>query len=476
MVGDEQDGAADEVDLLVGVQEVEVHPRPPRLQADIAAHDGPPQLPRLAFVDVEDPVPVRRGARAARPALDPEEVVEESGHEPGMQPGGADADVEGKNRQAVRGTHSAHQVDAGVAAEDGMHPPRELCLVRGDPLGIEHLLQLHGEGGPQRLQDPGGARLFPGLDVGAVRLALEPDEVHRAAGADRRGEIGAVDGFVEDEHAAAPGPAEELVGREVQRIERGPLVMTHVHSNVRRRGGEIEERQRPVLVEDASHLVDGGGDPRDIRGRGERPDLPPPRPPGVRRLRAEVIQVQEAAGGEIDLHDLGKALPPRHLVGVMLVRADKNDRRTAAPRRGPGRNRRPGRWKVDAEDLLELVHGRGGPRADRHDLVLGSRVDQALDNGLRIAQALGGERPGSVVLGMRVAVQLEGTEELVLDDCHTPSRCGVIRVGEATPSEWRVQECVAPDYAPAHPVPQVRPPLPSVPHLHLPPLIRITVP
>src|SRR5208282_4248494 len=91
VLGHEKDRPADEIDLVLRVQEVEVHPRPPGLQADVSAHDGAPQLLRLALIDMEDPVAVWSGAGAARAALDPEQVVEEGGDEPGVQPGGADA-------------------------------------------------------------------------------------------------------------------------------------------------------------------------------------------------------------------------------------------------------------------------------------------------------------------------------------------------------------------------------------------------
>ncbi len=66
-----------------------------------------------------------------------------------------------------------------------------------------------------------------------------------------------------------------------------------------------------------------------------------------------------------------------------------------------------GRRHGDAEDLLELVHGRRCACAHRHELVPGPGVDQLLDERLGPAQPLRGDAARCIILGMRVAVQLQ---------------------------------------------------------------------
>ncbi len=99
----------------------------------------------------------------------------------------------------------------------------------------------------------------------------------------------------------------------------------HLDGHVGRGGGEVPEGQRAMAME--QHR-DGAGvrqDAGDVgRGR-EGPDAQ--RPVGVAdQLPLQVREVDAAVGVLVDGHDVRDRLPPRQLVGVVLVRADEHDR------------------------------------------------------------------------------------------------------------------------------------------------------
>ena len=125
-----------------------------------------------------------------------------------------------------------------------------------------------------RLHDGGRAALLAVLDVGQVDVLDGVDVRDRPAARHRRHAV-AEQLPARHEHARRPRPADELVGRDEHRVLRRERVAVGVHldRHVRRRGREVEEGQRPVLVEEARDPARVGHDPGHVRRRRERPDL-----------------------------------------------------------------------------------------------------------------------------------------------------------------------------------------------------------
>jgi hypothetical protein len=98
----------------------------------------------------------------------------------------------------------------------------------------------------------------------------------------------------------------------------------HLDLDVGRRGGEVEARQRAVLVEDPRDRVRVRHDPGHVGRRGERADLQR----AIRvplQLLAQLGLVDVALAVLADRDDVGDRLAPRQLVAVVLERADEHD-------------------------------------------------------------------------------------------------------------------------------------------------------
>ncbi len=100
--GDEPDGLGDVVHLGVVQREVEPDAGPARLHPVVTVEHALAEPGALVRADPEEPVSVRPRARAARPALDPEQVVQEDRHEAGVEDAAAPvADVERDDGEAM---------------------------------------------------------------------------------------------------------------------------------------------------------------------------------------------------------------------------------------------------------------------------------------------------------------------------------------------------------------------------------------
>ena len=216
---------------------------------------------------------VRPGARAAAAGLDPEQVVEQRDHEVVVQVAALVADDERDDRQPLR-VGAAEDLDRGVGRPARHRPPDEVVLALADGLDADGVLELEHEARPDRLDDRRRAALLAVLDVGQVDVLERVHVLDRAAAGHAR------DAVLEqvpagDEHARRPRPADELVGADEHRVLVGERVVGRVHldPHVRRRGREVEERERAVLVEQPRDRVRVRGDAGHVRGGRERPDL-----------------------------------------------------------------------------------------------------------------------------------------------------------------------------------------------------------
>ena len=237
-----------------------------------------------------------------------------------------------------------------------------------------------------------------------------------------------------DEDARRARPADELVGRDEHRVLVGQRVAGRVHldRDVRRRGREVEERQRAVRVEEARDLVRVGHDPGHVgRGR-ERADLQ--RPVGIgRQLVLELGEVDVAVLVLADRDHVRDALAPRQLVAVVLVRPDEHDRPL------PGGNARPeapplvevGR-DPDVEDVDEPVDRGGRARAAEDHGVPGGVAAAALEHeATRLLAEARRLEPGS--RGLRVGVRVQRQDrvaDVVLDERQAAAGRRVVGVGD----------------------------------------------
>ena len=227
-------------------------------------------------------------------------------------------------------------------------------------------LEPEHEARADRLHDGGRAALLAVLDVGQVDVLDGVDVGDRAAARHRRHPV-AEQLPARDQHARRPGPADELVGRDEHRVLGRERVAGGVHldRHVRRRRREVEEGQRPVLVEEARDPARVGHDPGHVRGRRERPDLQRPVRVSL-QLLAQHGEVDVALAVLADHHHVRDGLAPGQLVAVVLVRADEHDRPLV--RRDP-RAQVPAVVEVRRDAQVEHVHEpvdrRGGARSRR---------------------------------------------------------------------------------------------------------------
>ena len=99
------------------------------------------------------------------------------------------------------------------------------------------------------------------------------------------------------------------------------------------------------------------------------------------QLGRQVSQVDVPVGVGADDHDVGDGLPPRQLVGVVLVRSDEHHR----PLRGRDLAEQPValRWPLgqpQLQDADQLVDGRGGPGAAEDHQVVVVAADRVVDD------------------------------------------------------------------------------------------------
>ena len=236
-----------------------------------------------------------------------------------------------------------------------------------------------------------------------------------------------------------PGPADELVGRDEDRVLVGERVglpagrvgeRTHLDRDVRRRGGEVPERQRAVAVEQDRDRPDVADDPGHVRGRRERADLQ--RPVGVGdELGLEPLEVDPPVVVLGDDDDVGQRLAPRQLVAVVLVRSDEHDRPLA-------RRDQPGQVvaivevgrQADLEAVDELVDRPGRARAgEQDDVVVLGPADRLADDPPGVLAEAGRLEPGPRRFGVGVAVERQDrVADEVLDERERATRRGVVGV------------------------------------------------
>ncbi len=162
-------------------------------------------------------MPVRPGARAAAAGLDPEQVVEQRHDEVVVQVATAWAAYdEGHDRQPV-GVEVPEDLQVGV-----LPPRRDRALEKGvlagpDQVGADGGLELEDQPGPDGLDDGGRPALLALLRVGQVAVLGRVD-VGDGASAGHDGDPVGEQFAAADQHAGSPGPADELVRRQHDRV------------------------------------------------------------------------------------------------------------------------------------------------------------------------------------------------------------------------------------------------------------------
>ncbi len=245
--------------------------------------------------------------------------------------------------------------------------------------------------------------------------------------------------------------ADELVWRDEYRVLVGQRASrvggVHVDIDVGRRGGKVPEAERSVLVEERGDRRGVGHDAGDVRCRRERADLQR----SVRvllELDAQVVAVHSPVGVLPDHHHVGDRLPPRNLVGMVLIRTHEHDRplswryvlgqrvQVIEHRRHP-----------QPEDADQLGDGPGAarPREDDHAVV--STTDCGVDDLPRLLAQPRGLQTGAARLrvGVGIARQHLVADE-VLDEAERPPRRGVVGVGHPSPAVRRLHHVVVTDH------------------------------
>ena len=209
-----------------------------------------------------------------------------------------------------------------------------VLLVLADHVDADGVLELEDQAGADRVDDRRGAALLALHRVVEVAV-LDVVDVGHGAAARHVGHPVGQQRAAYDEDAGGRRTADQLVRAEEHRVD--PV---HRQVDVRRRGGEVPQRQRAVLVQqrrEAGHVAE---DPGDVGRRREGADEQ--RPVGeLGQPRRQEGLVDVAVGVLGADHDVGDRLAPRQLVGVVLERADEHHgplvggdvRRTARGRR-----------------------------------------------------------------------------------------------------------------------------------------------
>ena len=289
-----------------------------------------------------------------------------------------------------------------------------------DPLGARHAhrrLQVEREPGLDRLDDRRRAAGLAELDGGQVPVV--PGGRVEDGSASRLGRDAVrEEPPVRDEETGRPRPAEELVDREEDRVEPrvGIARGVHVDVDVGSGGGEVEEGEGAVPVEDAGEGVDVVQDAGDVRGGAERPDLPGTVLP-LLELGVEVLDRDAPRLVEVDVDRVADRLAPGDVVGVVLHHRPEDDgtgvlgdllRQVVALLELVG--------DAQAQDVDEPVDRAGRPRADRDEDVFLRRADVARD--LREGRLVVVRHQAAGVVALGVGVRHEGEDllgELLLD-------------------------------------------------------------
>lgn len=373
--GDQVDGVDQVVAHGFGDEVVEVDADPAGFDAFPAARDLGAELQGPRVADAEQPVAVRPGARAAAARLHAEQVVEHGDDIVVVEELLAVPDAQRHDRQPPR-VAVAEDVDGGVAGPALQRAAPQPFLPGLDDVGADGLLQAEHQARSDRLDDGRGAAFLPGHRVVQVPVARGVHEQHGAAA--RRGRYAASHQVApHHQHAGGLRAADELVRGQEDRVlvvAQARRARPHADRHVRPGRRVVPERQGPVLVQERGHRVGVGQDAGHVGRGGETADQRPARVPF--QPGAQRGQVDLATPVLADDDGLGDALPPRQLVGVVLVRADEHHRpiaygdavQQAVPAREPV-------GEAQFQDADELVDGRGraGPAEDHQ--VAGAAAD-----------------------------------------------------------------------------------------------------
>ena len=181
--------------------------------------------------------------------------------------------VERHDADAFFGVRVAENFDILVAGPTRQRALGQFDLAGVNDVGADTILDLEYQCGFQGLQHTGRTGLLAFLDVLDEVLVAHADVIDCAAGADTRRQAAIVDALVEDQHAAGAGPAEELVRRDEDGVDRRVFVAdrlgVHVDIDIRRTRGVIEAGDRAIPVQQARDPPDVRLDTRYVRCCGE---------------------------------------------------------------------------------------------------------------------------------------------------------------------------------------------------------------
>ena len=243
-----------------------------------------------------------------------------------------------------------------------------------------------------------------------------------------------------DQDARRPRSTDELVRRQDDRIQRCEFVAVgrrHLDLHVRRRGGVVPARHRPVSVQQPGDLRDIAEDPRHVRGGREAPDLH--RPVGVafqRLLQCVEIDPPVVVFGNRD--EVGDRFAPGQFVRMVLVRADEHDRPFGL--RDPRSQIEPvveARRDPELETIDQGVQRAGRARpAEEDDVLVRIGMHGLADDGAGILTEPGGLQSRTARFGVGVGVQRQdGVADDVFDERQGPSRSRVVGVRDPTQPE-----------------------------------------
>jgi hypothetical protein len=212
-----------------------------------------------------------------------------------------------------------------------------------------------------------------------------------------------------------------------------------------------------VGVQQAGDRAGVGEDAGDVGGGREAADAQ--RPAGEPdQLLAQVGQVDMTVGVFGDDHDVGDRLPPRQLVGVMLIRADEHHRplrfrdarRQLVPFVQPGRD-------TQLQDADQLADRRGRPRPAEDDQVILGPAHRVMDHPPRVLPQAARLQPGPRALGVRVRVPRQHrVADEILDEIQRPPGGRVVGIGHTPRPERPIHQLTLTDDAPPDPLQQRR--------------------
>ena len=320
--------------------------------------------------------------------------------------------------------------------------PDERRFAFADRIRPDRLLQGEHEPGPDRLDDGRRAALLAMFDIGQVAMLGRVDIGDGATARDARDAV-PEQLAAGDEDTRRPRPADELVGRDEDRVLIGQRVglavgeRAHRHRHVRGGRRVVPERQRAVPVKQDGDRADIAQDTGDVRCGGERSDLQ--RPIGMRGERDLKRRHVDAAVVILrDDDNIGQRFAPRQLVAVVLVRPDEDDR----PLRR--RDRRAevvaivevGR-QADLQAVDEFVDGAGGPGArEQDDVVRGIGAHGVADDPPGVLAEAGRLEAGPRRFRVRVPVERQNRlADEVLDEGQRAAGRGVVGVRHPTEPE-----------------------------------------